>query len=382
MDVRTPRPWLAALGSGVALVGVGLWCARSPAVEVQAATAQRAPLRVQVSTNGQVEPLPEAELRVHARLAGRIVEIPEPGTRVEEGDVVLRIDPAPVEAELAQARSERLAALESLRAARDEAERAARRADTDRGLFEQGALTQQRWDESRAALSEARARLASLEREVPLRVDSLDLRIEELAGQTEASEVRAPFGGTVYRTRLKKGEHVSVGDPILWLADLSRLRVRANVDQVDLGRVKVGQTVRVSSNAWPDRTWRAHIAELVPHVVVKENRSVAEGLALVEPPTDGLVPGMTVDVDIVVEDVPDALQIPATAVHNDGGRAFVYRVAGGRAERIPVVLGRASVDAVEVLEGLDADDRVIVRSSNGLYDGTRVVARIQDVAAR
>lgn len=382
MDLRTPRPWLAALGSGVALVALGLWCARSPAIEVQAAAAERAPLRVQVSTNGQVEPLPEAEVRVHARLAGRIVEIPEPGTRVEEGQVVLRIDAAPVAAELAEARSQRLAALESLRAARDAAELTARRAATDRELFDQGALTRQRWDESRASLSEARARLASLESEVPLRVDSLDLRIEELAAQTEASAVRAPLSGTVYRTQFKKGEQVSVGDPILWLADLSRLRVRANVDQVDLGRVRVGQTVLVSSNAWPGRTWTARIAELVPHVVVKENRSVAEGLALVEPPTQGLVPGMTVDVDIVVEDVPDVLQIPATAVHNDAGQAFVYRVAGNRAERIPVVLGRASVDAVEVLEGLDPDDRVIVRSSNGLYDGTRVVARIQDVAAR
>jgi RND family efflux transporter MFP subunit len=382
MDVRNPRPWLAVLGTSIALVGVGLWCARSPAIEVEAAAAQRAPLRVQVSTNGQVEPLPEAEVRVNARLAGRIVKIPEPGTRVQEGEVVLRIDAAPVAAELADARSQRLAALESLRAARDEAERVARRAGADRGLFEQGALTRERWDESRAALGEARARLASLEAEVPLRVDALDLRIEELSAQTEASEVRAPFGGTVYRTAFKKGEQVGVGDPILWLADLSQLRVRANIDQVDLGRVEVGQTVHVSSNAWPDRTWTARISELVPHVVVKENRSVAEGLALVEPPTQGLVPGMTVDVDIVVEDAPDVLQIPATAVHNDGGRAFVYRVAGGRAERIPVVLGRASVDAVEVLEGLDADDRVIVRSSNGLYDGTRVVARIEDVAAR
>jgi RND family efflux transporter MFP subunit len=359
-----------------------LWCARSPAVEVEAAAAVRGPLRVEVSTNGQIEPLPEAELRVHARLDGRIVSLPEPGTRVEAGDLLLEIDAGPAAAELAAARSERLAALESLRAARDHFERSARRAETDRGLFEQGALTAERWGETRAALDEARAQLANLEGEVPLRVASLDLRIEELVAQTEAATLAAPLAGTVYRTAFKPGEFVRVGDPILWLADLSRLRVRANVDQVDLGRVRVGQLVRISANAWPERSWSARVSELVPHVVVKENRSVSEGLALVEPPTAGLVPGMTVDVDIVVEELPAALQVPSAAIHSEAGESFVYRIARGRARRTPVVLGRASIDAVEVVEGLDPEDRVVVRSSNGLHDGSRVEARIQDVAAR
>jgi len=381
MDFRNPRAWLAGLGSGVALLALGLWCGRTPALEVEAAVAQRAPLRVEVNTNGKVEPLPSAEARIHARLSGRILQIPEPGSQVAEGDVILQIDSTPVAAELATARSDRLGALEALRAAKDEAVRMRRRAATDRKLFDQGALTRQRWDETRAALTESRARLASLEAEVPLRVDSLDLRIEELAAQIEAAAVKAPFAGNVYRREFKVGEMVNVGDPILWLADLSQLRVRANVDQVDLGRVKAGQAVRVSSNAWPNRYWTARIVELVPHVVVKDNRSVSEGLARVEPPTDGLVPGMTVDVDIVVDDVAEALQIPAAAVHSHAGSAFVYRVAGGRAARTPVVLGRASVDAVEIVDGLEPDDRVIVRSSNGLHDGSRIEARFQDVAA-
>ena len=373
---------MAAAGIVTVLAVSTFWCGQSPPIEVEAASARRAPLRVEVTTNGQVEPGPEAESRVHARLDGRIVEIPEPGTRVAEGDVILEIDAGPVGAELAAARSERLAALESLRVARDQYERTQKRSETDQELFDKGALTRQRWNESRASLEEARSRFENLEREVPLRVASLDLRIAELSAQRESATVTAPFSGTVYRTAFKKGELVQTGDPILWLADLRRLRVRANVDQVDLGRVRAGQKMRVTSNAWPNRSWSAVVSELVPHVVVKDNRSVSEGLALVKPPTDGLVPGMTVDVDIVVEDVGDVLQVPAAAVHAADGSSFVYRVDAGRAERIPVVVGRASVDAVEIVDGLDDEDRVIVRSSNGLHDGSRVEARIQDVAAR
>jgi RND family efflux transporter MFP subunit len=378
----TSKTSLFALAAGGGLLFLGLLCARNPAVPVEAAAARRAQLTVEVNTNGKIEPVPEAEVRVHARLHGRIIEIPEPGTRVDAGDTILRIDDGPVASELAAARSDRLASLEALRAARDTFERVRRKAAIDQDLFEQGALVRQRNAESQAALEEANSRLANLKREVPLRVASLDLRVQDLSAQQEAATLHAPFPGTVYRTEFKKGEMVHIGDPILWLADLTRLRVRANIDQVDLGRVRAEQRMSITSNAYPDRSWSARVSELVPHVIVRDNRSVSEGLALVDPPTDGLVPGMNVDVDIIVDDVPDALQIPAAAIYTDDGRTFVYRIAEGHALWTPVTLGRSSIGAVEILGGLQAKDQVIVGSSNGLRDGSRVEARTPNVAAR
>lgn len=379
--LRIKPRWIAA-GSVAPVLLLGLWCARTPALPVEVAQPQRAPLRVEVNTNGTVEPLPESELRVHARLAARVIEIPEPGTRVAVGDVVLQLDDDAVSAELAAARGEKLAAAEDLRAARRSLERVRSGAATDDDLFEEGALTAQRHAESRSQLDEAREHLENLEREVPLRIAALDLRLAELEEQFAGTRVLAPFAGTVYRTEVKPGEITTQGAPVLWLADLTRLRVRANVDQVDLGRVAPGQTVRISSNAFADREWRAVVSEIVPHVVVKENRSVSESLALVEPPTDGLVPGMTVDVDIVVSDVANALQVPATAVHRDGGATYVYVVAGGRAHRTPVELGLQGVAAVEIAEGLDADAEVVVGHADDLADGARVEPRSRDVAAR
>jgi RND family efflux transporter MFP subunit len=378
----TSKPSLFALATGGGLLFLALLCARNPAVPVEAAAARRAQLTVEVNTNGKIEPVPEAERRVHARLPGRIIEIPEPGTRVDAGDTILRIDDGPVASALAAARSERLASLEALRAARDTFERVRRKAAIDQDLFEQGALVRQRNAESQAALEEASSRLANLKREVPLRVASLDLRIEDLSAQLEAATLEAPFSGTVYRTEFKKGEMVRIGDPILWLADLTRLRVRANIDQVDLGRVRAEQRMRITSNAYPDRSWSARVSELVPHVIVRDNRSVSEGLALVDPPTNGLVPGMNVDVDVIVDDVPDALQVPATAVYTEDGHPFVYRIAEGRALWTPVTLGRSSIGAVEILGGLQVEDQVIVGSSNGLRDGSRVEVRTPNVAAR
>jgi HlyD family secretion protein len=371
--IRMDRRVLIGIALGILLLW---WLTCKPAVQVTATRAREGPLAARVITNGKVEPIEEAEVR--ARLDGRIVDIPEPGTRVAEGEVALRIDAGPVSAELAKARSERLAAKESLREARAALARIRERAAADRQLFEQGAITREHHGETAATLRDARARVVFLEEEVPLRVVSLDLRIEELEAQHASAEMRAPFDGTVYRTVRRKGQAVQVGDPILWIADLERLRVRANIDQVDLGRVKSGQRVRITSNAFPERSWSGLVSEVIPHVVVRESRSISEGLARVEPPTEGLVPGMSVDVEIVVAESLSALHVPAEAVFTANGAPFVFRIKRGRARKSPVTLGLETVTAVEVVEGLEPEDRVVVGPLRGLEDGDRVDARMRD----
>ncbi len=368
------RRWWWLLPIGTALVAAPLWCGRGEPPLVQAAAATRGPLRVVVSTNGRVEPIDDIEVR--ARLDGRVIEIAEPGKRVAAGEVVARLDAGPVAGQVATAESERLAALESRRAGRAVADERRARLATDRGLFAAGALTRDVFAQSERAAGEAAAQLRHLEREVPLRVAALATRIAELRAQRAATEVRAPFAGTLYRRQVKKGATVRIGDPLLWLADLERLRVRANVDQVDLGRVQPGQSARVSANAFPGRTWSGRIAEVVPDVVVKDSRSVADGLATLDPPIDGLVPGMTVDVEVVVAESSDALQVPAEAVWVSGGASYVFRVDGERLRRLPITTGLISVAAVAITGGLDDGAVVVLGPTPDLVDGARVrVAR-------
>ena len=370
------RGLVAVLAVFLFLMTLG-WCVGgTPEVSVEATPARERALEVLVATNGKVEPIEKAEVR--ARLDGRIVAIPDPGVRVNAGEVILRIDGGPVEAELATARSLRLNAEDSLRAARDRLARVQKRATTDAALFEQKALSRDRHAESQAELKQARSRVAHLEHDVPLRVKSLDHRISELEARSQAAVVKAPFAGTVYRTDAKRGETVRVGDRVLYFADLDRLRVRANVDQVDLGRVKVDQPVRIASNEYPGRLWQARMAELIPNVVLKESRRVAEGLAEVTPPSEGLVPGMTVDVEILVDASPQALQVPVEAVFSRPGGSFVYRLEEGRVHETPVRIGRSTVSTVEILEGLDPEDVVILGPLAGLEDGDAVNAKVQD----
>jgi HlyD family secretion protein len=306
----------------LAMGSLPIWCSRTPRPEVQVVAARRGPLRVQVATNGTIEPIDDTEIR--ARVNSRVVEIPDDaGLRVQVGDRLVELDKLPITAELAKAQSDRLAAEESLRAARVAAEQARKRADTDADLYRQGALTREAYEAGQTVLRDSESHLAYQEREVPLRIGALVLRSDELKAQIEAAIVRAPFAGTVYKVSAKRNQQVAIGDPLLALADLDRLRVRANIDQVDLGRAQPGQRVVVSANAFPGRTWPGAISEIIPHVIVKESRSVSEALARIDPPLDGLVPGMMVDVDVIIAEAPNALQVPAEAVWYRNGQPHV-----------------------------------------------------------
>src|SRR5215470_7346281 len=128
------RTILVTILLAMAMAAVPIWYMRTPTPVVDATTVRRAPLRVLVSTNGKVEPVRDVEIR--ARLDGLVLEIPDAGKQVAAGDVVVRIDDGAVASDLAAARSDRIAALDSLRAARAAADAARKRYATDRDLFD------------------------------------------------------------------------------------------------------------------------------------------------------------------------------------------------------------------------------------------------------
>jgi len=185
--------------------------------------------------------------------------------------------------------------------------------------------------------------------------------------------VRAPFPGTIYKTEVKVGATVHTGDLVLAIADLERLRVRANIDQVDLGKVKAGQQVQILSNAHPGRKWSGKVTEVIPHVQLKQNRAISEALAEVTAPVEGLVPGMTVDVEVVVASAEDALQIPSESVFNDDhGRPVAYAIDGSQVRERPIRLGLISAKAVQVTDGLTAGTAVVLGPAPGIHDGMHV----------
>ena len=191
-------------------------------------------------------------------------------------------------------------------------------------------------------------------------------RIEDLSSQVAATEaqiaaqkavldrlqIRAPFAGTVIRRDVEPGETIKQGDTVLWIGDPASLRITAEVDEEDIARVVPGQTVLLKADAFPGQALRTTVGEITPKGdPLNKNFRVRMPLAADSP----LRPGMTVEANIIVREVQDAMLIPATALR-DGQ---VFRVEGRTVTPVPVKTGIAGITMVQVLDGLGQDEAIL-----------------------
>ncbi len=173
--------------------------------------------------------------------------------------------------------------------------------------------------QARAAVAQARAALAAVE-----------ARLADLV-------VRAPAAGTVIVRSVEEGDTVQPGRTLLVLSRPGRTEIIAPVDEKNLALLAVGQKAVVSADAYPERTFAAELATLVPAVVAASGTVTAK-FAVPDPPAY-LLPEMTVSVEIEVARKAGALTLPLDAVRDLATAPWVLAVRDGRARRVPVGIG-------------------------------------------
>jgi multidrug efflux pump subunit AcrA (membrane-fusion protein) len=144
------------------------------------------------------------------------------------------------------------------------------------------------------------------------------------------------------------------------------------IDEPELGRVKLGAPVRITSDAYPERHWECQVDRLPAEVVALDTRRVGEVHCSVDD-ADELIPNLRVSVNIESAAAKNALAVPREAIFRDNGRTSVWVVNGtGQAERREVGLGAASASRVEIRSGLSESDRVLLPGQQVLTAGETV----------
>src|SRR5262245_15414268 len=305
------RPTLVGLGIAAAVVaalGAGARLTRKPAPSVAVARAQFGPLTSWITTNGVIEPV--EPYVIAARISGfvAVISVVE-GQSVARGDLLLQLDVETQRAELARAR-EALAKAENdlrvfqaggpageraqfdadLRTADAEVEQARSQRDaTERLVFKQAAtatelaqagLVLERAEATRDALAKKREALrrdrAAQENVARLAVRHAQEAAQVLEEQVESASVRAPADGVVYSLPAKRGVRVEPGTVLASVADLTALRLRAFVDEPDLGSVEADQAVEVSWSGLPNQQWQGRVVRVPKAVVARGDRTVGE----------------------------------------------------------------------------------------------------------
>ena len=183
--------------------------------------------------------------------------------------------------------------------------------------------------------------------------------VEHAQEALDAATLRAPFDGAVLEVKVRPGDSVMAGTMVCILADPSAVEARTTVIEEDLPLVQVGQEVEVSFDARPEVTLRGHVARIVPQRVPGD-RSLFPVYITLDEPTEGLLPGMTVDASITIAQRSNVLRLPRALVRaGTGGTAQVKVWADGIEQKRTVKVGLRGDVYVEILEGLREGEQVV-----------------------
>jgi len=330
-------------------------CAKEPASGpiYDTATADRRTIEVSVSSSGIVEPL--ATVEVKSKASGEVLDVlVEVGDHVERDTLMVRIDPRTVRNDLAQREAELKAALSRREIARSQMRRA-------ESLLARGTFTQ--LDLEQAALD-----LADAESDVV----TAQVSVENARIAVDDTDVRAPITGTVIQKPVERGQVISSptrdvagGSPLMQMADLSDVQVRALIDETDIGKVRPGMPAKLSVAAYPNQPVPGEVIKIEPQAVVEQNVTMFAVLVAINNRDGLLMPGMNAEVEVSIARSEDVVTIPVMALRTDRDIASTALILGIEDAELRAMLKRAAgrqqpaSDADESVQTIDIGGREV-----------------------
>ena len=404
MAENSRRKTIILVAASIAVLVIVVLALRKKAPLVYVVDVAREDLNATVTSNGKVEPMAPAIARAEFATFVASVNATE-GQAVRRGQMILTLDAADIRSQLAQARADLLAAQTELRnaraggspdqvaqlegdlqAARVQVANLERTSKALEELVAKQAATQDELAQNQASLAKARANLQALEarkqdlsqrsaaivESAGLRVSQEQEHVQSLEGKVRSATVTAPLDGTLYSLPVNPGDYVKVGDTLAEMADLRHVRVRAFVDEPDLGALEPKQDVELTWDAKPGRIWTGQTEQIPKQVVPRGMRSVGEVLCSIDNAKLELLPNVNVEVRILVRERRGVVVVPREAVREDGGQHYVFLLADDKLQRRNISVGIGSASKYEVLSGLAVNDRIALPREQQLRDGMEI----------
>ncbi|HVS32361.1 MAG TPA: efflux RND transporter periplasmic adaptor subunit [Thermoanaerobaculia bacterium] len=377
------KPLWTVVGIGVVLLlALGIWLLVRPAravVRVAPATAIQTGGRSTVlNATGYVTARRQAT--VSSKFTGRVVEVLiEEGMRVDEGQILARLDAAIQAAAFRLAQAEATAAASELEETRVRIEEA--RLDMQRAgsLAQQQISSAQDFDRARAQHNALKARLVAQGDSLAVARRQVQLRQQDV----EDAVIRAPFAGIVVSKNAQPGEMISpisagggfTRTGICTIVDMDSLEIEVDVNEAYINRVQTGMPVEAVLDAYPDWRIPAHVITVIPTADrQKATVKVRIGFDQKDP---RILPDMGVKVGFIESAAPAASQqpavtVPKSALRRDGDQDIVFVVRDGSVERRAVKVASTEAERVQLASGVNESESVVIEGPAELKDGDRV----------
>jgi len=393
---RSRKGLYFGLGAAVVVLGgaAGLATLKGAAPDIdpsKLATVEQGTMVKSVVATGKVEPITKVEIKSKANGIIQVMNVDVDRT-VKEGDILVELDREQLAAALRGAEANLLAARASLDGAEaqlkknvveaegPDAEFARRAYDRAQSLYAQHLIAQSALDDAhglvemadnrkRAALSQlaiSQAKVAEARAQVAQAKAAADRASEDNANAT----IRAPIRGTVLSRDVEIGSPVSSilnlganATLVMTLGDIDQVFVRGKVDEADIGRVRLGPPARIRVETFKDKVFNGRVTQISPMGVEKDNVTNFEVRVSIDNPGKELKANMTANAEIVLEEHPNSLIVPESAVTYDAQKnAFVEVAAPGTKtgrKKMPVKVGVSNGTKIQIVDGLKPGDKVI-----------------------
>ena len=407
--------WLFVLAL-LAMAGFSASCGGSKANARPGATASPTPAAVDVTMAAAIQrQLPryfeatgslagDVQTDVQPQTAGKVVAVGvDLGSYVRRGQMIARIEDADYKIRLDQTLAqldnakaavrqaeekiglrpgqnfdpEKVAEVAAARANYDLAEKNLRRAEK---LIESGDVSRSYYDQQKSqrdALKETYQSVLAQARQNYAAVQVARTNIANAQTQVDLARrnlgytvVSSPIDGFVADRPVDVGEYLATTTKVATIVRTNPLRMKIDIPEQSIPEVKVGQSVSLTTSAWPDRSFNGHIARVSPNVTPASRTLTVE--AEVENGSGALKPGQFATVRILLPRSEAAILVPARAVRTESGVSRVFAIKNGHAEQRLVQLGQTEGDLVEIKSGVSADEQVATSNLDQLSDGAIV----------
>jgi multidrug efflux pump subunit AcrA (membrane-fusion protein) len=281
----------------------------------------------------------------------------KPGDRVLAGTLLMEQDDSRLQRELAQAEAQREIARLNLSAAQERGRYQAATAPTPTASPPPTPTLSPNFTPSPVAIPPISDQYVAVRQ-----ADQAEQGVVQARANLENAKIYAPYDGTVLTVDANEGDVVGYGAPVMTFADLSGMQVRADVDEIDVANVAVGQSVQLTLDAFPGKSFEGRVSSIAPSASQRSGSTVYSAIVnFTKTPDVFLRPGMAASLSIVNLTKNNILLVPNRALETIGSRRYVTRITGdNQSAKVAVETGLTNGDQTEIASGLNEGDKISV----------------------
>jgi HlyD family secretion protein len=394
----------------IILIAIGLFSAnqyyggKQGAIEVTVGKVDRGPFEQTVQATGVLEPA--NQLKVRTEVEGNLREKKvKDGDRVVKDQVLLVVDQEKLRTEVtnSEIKLKRLQNnlrnliensgpyddaqsknnLEKVKIALDYAEK---NVATMKRLSTQEVVTRRQLEEAERMYESSKLDYEVSKQAVQFQKDKFDKEVLEMKGEVQIAEselkeakrkfnlaiVKAPIAGSIVEDILKEKKYVGYGEEVFAIGDLTQFNAKVKVDELDISKIKIGQSASISSDAFKNANLPGKVIEIAAQATRQTFAEVEVTIQINSTLGQPVRPNLSVDADIQTYKLDTALKVPIEAVVKEDEKKYVFVVNGNRAKKREVTVGLTSPKYAVIDKGVKEGESVVLQGASKLKDNDRI----------